>query len=147
MKNPLSFLTSLGTLAWLGGALVVSLAMPASASAAREELLAETRLANHTDVDFVPVRSCRDGHEFVSAIQIRVLRDTADIDQVLVQFGDRSIQELHVREVFTPRIPSRWIPLDGGKRCVRGLRVIGKSGPRAMRSLVQVFGMTHPMAE
>jgi hypothetical protein len=121
---------------------VATLVVAQSAMADAVVLLGRTKLSNHTDTDFVPVYSCSQDRIGVSAIQLRVRRDGANIDQVHVQFGNGQVQQLHVRQYFTRDSVSRWIPLAGGVRCIRGLRIVGDSdGPRLAKSIVEVWGV------
>lgn len=120
------------------------IAVPALALG-RTDLLGSTILSNRQDVDFIRVNSCKDGHEFVSAVKLKVLRDNADIEAVIVKFGNGETQELAIRERFSRGSESRWVDLAGFRRCIRGVKVVGDSGARLRRTVVEIYGLVEAL--
>ena len=127
-------------------ALAVSL-LPAFASASPIEIsapadrvveLGETFLMNRRDGDYIPVRGGRACD--LSAFQIVIRGDGAQIFDLRVIFGNGRSQDLPVRRNFRAGENSRWIDLRGDDRCIQGVIVFGRSNtgtPRQTRVVLR----------
>jgi hypothetical protein len=110
----------------------------------REVFLGDTWLTQReNDVDWIRVNDCRDGawDRDLVAVRVEVRNVQAEIESLVVRFGNGERQPLYVRERFAPGTSSRWIDLDGGRRCIREIRVVGDAegyGPRQAR--IAVYG-------
>jgi hypothetical protein len=107
-------------------------------------LLGETRLSVFTDSDQIEVRSCGGiGDLRIKAMSVQVLDQDADVDSVVVTFGDGQRQELAIRQRFAQGTSSRWVDLAGGGRCIKSIKVVGDSHTLFGRhALVRVYGLT-----
>ena len=59
---------------------------------------------------------------------------------IAVRFGNGDFQEIDVREHFTEGSYSEWKDLDGDKRCVGAIVVVGRSDSSAGASRVTLIG-------
>lgn len=87
--------------------------------------LGETFLMNRADGDFIPVRGGRACN--LSAFQIGIRGDAAEIRDLRVIFGNGRMQDMPVRQRFRAGENSRWIDLRGDDRCIQGVYVFGRS--------------------
>lgn len=132
--------------------LVLGLALVAGAEAfaapgygpGREVFLGDTFLSpRENDVDWIFVNDCRDGawDRDLVAVRVEVRNVQAEIESVILRFGNGQTQPLYLRERFAPGTSSRWIDLDGGRRCIREIRVVGDAeGYGNRQARVGVFG-------
>jgi hypothetical protein len=111
-------------------ALAVALAAGASWPAQadhRVSRLGTARLAAHErDVDLVAV-PCRPR---VAAIKLRSANRAAEIEHVLVTYGNGERDRLPVRRYLDRGQETRWIDLGGRRRCVTEIAVVGDSEGR-----------------
>lgn len=106
-------------------------------AAGKSRLLGTTRLAHHeNDVDVIRTACAPRVH----AIQLRAKRGQVEIESLWVRYGDGSTDTLHVRERIGKGGETRWIDLEGGKRCVVEIGVIGDTELSRDRARVNVFG-------
>lgn len=123
---------------------LVIMAAALNANANHVQFMGDTRLDVRQDVDVInTIGNCPSyRNQPVYAIQMRVLESRANIDRLVVQYGNGQYDELHVREDFNPGSTSRWIDLPGGRRCVEKIIVSGDSeGHHNRKALVQFFGL------
>ena len=57
----------------------------------------------------------------VTAVRIHVQGDNLRINDLDVLFGNGATEDIRVRNNFLPDQTSRWIRLQGGPRCIKGL--------------------------
>ena len=57
----------------------------------------------------------------VTEVRIHVEGDNLRINDFDVLFGDGATQDIRLRNNFLPGQVSRWVRLDGGPRCIKGL--------------------------
>lgn len=95
-----------------------------NAPQARE--LGETKLSMFSnDKDVIRVNSC---NPRVNFIQLRAKNADANLNKVVVTFGNGDKQELDVRSTLKKDQVTRWIELDGrGGRCVSQIKIVGDS--------------------
>jgi hypothetical protein len=120
------------------------LAVTLNANANSVQFMGETRLDQRQDIDVIrTVGYCPSPrNQPVYAIKLRVLRQRANIDRLIVQYGNGQRDELHVREDFAAGSTSRWIDLAGGYRCVEKIIISGDTeGSPYREALVQIFGL------
>ena len=122
-------------------ALIAATIIPSLAEA-RMERLGTVRLTWGRQTDILNIRSCAENREEVRAIQLRVVGGPANIDSVVVQFGNGERQRLRVRENFRAGQRSRWIRLGREARCVRRIWVTGSGAfvPFLFNTRVQIWG-------
>lgn len=100
--------------------------------------LGETFLMNRNDGDFIPVRGGKACG--LSAFQIGIRGDGAQIHDLRVIFGNGQMQDMPVRQQFRAGDNSRWIDLRGDERCLQGVYVFGRSrsgNPRQTRVVLR----------
>jgi hypothetical protein len=115
-----------------------------NAQANHIQFMGEARLDVRQDVDVInTIGNCPNyRNQSIYALQLRVYEASANIDQLLVQYGNGQWDELHVREDFRPGSTSRWIDLPGGKRCVEKIIISGDSeGHHNRKAVVQFYGL------
>lgn len=106
------------------------------------EYLGKVKLAFGRDHDEVNLGDCTrhgDNHR-ISALKLTVHKFPANIDRLVVQYGNGSREELNVREYFRAESSSRWIDLHGGARCVEKIIVVG-SAARFFNPTVKFYGL------
>jgi hypothetical protein len=77
----------------------------------------------------------------IRAIKLRVLRRAAEINRLVVVYGNGTREALPVREKFLAGTESRWIDLRGANRCVVGIGIAGEtlSSP-FVPAIVEIYG-------
>jgi hypothetical protein len=87
-------------------------------------LLGEARIVPlSNDKEVIRVTSCQPR---VTSLQLRAKNADANLDRVVVTFGNGEKQELSVRSTLPKDQMTRWIALDGkGGRCVTQVRIVG----------------------
>jgi hypothetical protein len=110
----------------------------------REVLIGETFLSPRgQDVDWLFVNDCRDGawDRDLVAVRVEVQAVPADIDSIVLRFGNGQTQVLAIRERFNPWSSTRWVDLEGGRRCIREIRIAGDAeGYNNRQARVSVYG-------
>lgn len=131
------------TLALLGS-MAASLATPAMAGQVR--YFGETILAySENDVDHIQVPgACGTVYNpMVTKLKVRMTLGSGEIEALAVEYGNGQLDFLQVREHFARGSESRWIDLNGQRRCVKKIHVIGDTDNNAnQRARVSVFGFT-----
>lgn len=103
------------------------------------QVLGSTRLSYRSDRDEVMVRSCENGIA-VDALKIKVQKNDARIDYIVVTMGNGQRMELNVRDRFREGSESRWIPLNG-QRCIRSFEIYGETdGLPTRQTKVKLIG-------
>lgn len=97
--------------------------LPGHEDAGRKVLLGETFLSNRLDGDYIRLNNACN----LTAFQIGVRGDAAEIYDLKVVFGNGDVQDIAVREHFMPGSDSRFIDLEGDTRCIQGVYVYGRS--------------------
>jgi hypothetical protein len=117
-------------------ALAFAAAAPAAlAQAAR--LLGETRLSFHeNDLDILAFGACQS----VTAIKLRARRGAAEINLLVVKYGNGAVDRLPVRHRIPEGGETRWIDLRGTRRCVTSIAVVGDTERSADRTIIQFWG-------
>lgn len=99
------------------------LGLPAMAEPLR---LGAVSLTDATDRDLVELPAC-DGsrNRPVTTLQIRVAEYRAQVDRLVVEFGNGDRQELELKKHFDVGASSRWMDLQGPARCIRRIGIVG----------------------
>ncbi len=114
---------------------VAGFAGVASADGAR--YLGSTKLAHHeNDVDVLRTR-CKPR---INAIKLKAKKGQVEVESLWVRYGDGSTDTLHIRDRIRQGGESRWVDLEGGKRCVVEVGVIGDTERSLDRARVDVYG-------
>lgn len=109
----------------------------ASVQAADARYLGSTKLAHHeNDLDLIKTR-CKPR---INAIKLKAKHGQVEIESLWVRFRDGSTDTLHVRDRIGKGGETRWIDLEGGKRCVVQIGVIGDTELSLDRARVDVYG-------
>lgn len=107
----------------LAAVALATVALTSSFAKAEQVFIAQTGLSTYMDYDAVPAsQACG-----LTAVQVQVFGGSAHIEYLDVRFGNGESQMLHVRENFAKNTKSRWIDLNGTKRCINRIRVLGRS--------------------
>lgn len=120
-----------------------SLAFPAVSQTRPSEgyLLGKTQLSyRENDRDIIRLGACPPNRR-INSLKVAVTRGDADIRLLRVRFGNNQTEELWVRSRLNQGSETRWIDLNGNKRCVTAILVVGdtvKSSPRP--ATLQVYG-------
>lgn len=97
-----------------------------------------THAENDRDVLHLP--ACRfSNNKPVRALKLEIKNNDAEIEKLKVVFQNGEKQVLHVRNFFRQGEQTRWIDLNGAKRCLKKVIIIGDTddifnGPRGGRS-------------
>jgi hypothetical protein len=90
--------------------------------------LGTVSLKDHQDRDSLQLGPCAvTFNRPVEAIQLKVAHYPAEIDRLVVEYQNGQRDELFVKEHFEVGDSSRWIDLEGGKRCIKRITVVGDS--------------------
>jgi hypothetical protein len=57
-----------------------------------------------------------------------------------VKYGNGAVDRLPVRQRIAQGSETRWIDLRGGRRCVRGVKIVGDTELSLDQTLIQVWG-------
>jgi|GEM_PF-3397536 len=94
--------------------------------------LGATYLNGHHDHDRIPLGNCRHrpaggmfGRDVVRTLQFRVTENDAQIDHILVVFGNGQAQEIDVRRFFEEGTYSAVKDLEGERRCIQEILISG----------------------
>jgi hypothetical protein len=118
-------------------ALALLAAVPASAA---ERHLGSTRLSRlENDLDILKMPPCRTKGK-VREIQVRVARGSVEIEKLWVRFDNGDIDRLDIRERIPEGGRSRWIDLEGRKRCIDAIGIIGDTEKSGDQARVDFFG-------
>ena len=113
---------------------VVFASLPAMAAPQVGVRLGSVQLHDVKDRDVVSLPACKgSSNQKVSKLSFKVSRYTAEIDslKVVYQNGDHDV--LKVKSHFLPNSTSRWIDLEGDKRCIAKIVVKGDTDTRRFR--------------
>ena len=90
--------------------------------------LGAVSLMDRQDTDVLHLPPCMGpANNPVSSLKLEVKQYAAQIDDLDVTFYNGDKQDLTVREHFAPGSSSRWIDLNGGKRCIKKIVIKGDS--------------------
>jgi Protein of unknown function (DUF2541) len=123
--------------------MMATLAYPLVAQARPPEghLLGKTQLSYiENDRDVIQLGQCQPNQR-ISSLKVAVVKGTANIKLLRVRFGNNQREDLLVRTRINQGAQTRWIDLNGNKRCVTAITVVGdttKGSPQP--ATVQVYG-------
>lgn len=102
--------------------------------------LGQTTLAySENDRDVVRLSECP--RPPLRSIKVRAVRGSADIQTLIVRYGNNEVDRLSVRENINQGRESRWIDLRGNRRCVRSIAVLADTDNRSRnRAVVEFYG-------
>jgi hypothetical protein len=135
----LSIGKKIGIAALIGSALAFPLA--SQARSAEAYLLGRTQLSyGGNDRDVIRLGTCPPRPR-ISSLKIAARRGTADIKLVRVRFGNNQTEELRVRSRLNQGSETRWIDLNGNRRCVTNIVVVGDTVNSSSRpATLEVYG-------
>lgn len=121
-------------------AMTLCIGFAATADAARYEQarrLGTTKLSHiENDKDVLRFRTCRSG---VSAIQLRTSRGRVEIEKLWVRYENGNRDYLNVRDRISKGGATRWIDLQGGRRCIKEIGIIGDTERSFDRARVEIW--------
>lgn len=122
-------------------AITLCIGFAATADAARYDQarrLGTTKLSHiENDKDVLRFRTCRSG---VSAIQLRTSRGRVEIEKLWVRYDNGKRDYLAVRDRISKGGATRWIDLQGGRRCIKEIGIIGDTERSFDRARVEIWG-------
>ena len=99
--------------------------------------IGSTRLSLiENDKDVVRFRNCRDG---IRAIQLRVYKGRVEIERLWVRYGNGERDTLNVNDHIAKGGATRWIDLEGGRRCIKEIGIIGDTERSTDRARVEIW--------
>jgi hypothetical protein len=120
-----------------------SFALPLGAQVRPSEgyLLGRTQLSyGENDRDVIRLGACPPNRR-ISSLKVAATRGSADIRLLRVRFGNNQTEELWVRSRLNQGSQTRWIDLNGNKRCVTAILVVGDTVNSSARpATLQVYG-------
>jgi hypothetical protein len=107
------------------------------------EHIARFNISDFGETEYAPVFSCATENDRMSHIKLRVSKDPARIDSLVVWFGNGEKKRINVRDHFAVNSESRWINLPGGDRCVKYIKIKGEATGAAFgrSTIIDVFGL------
>jgi hypothetical protein len=134
---------SLGQKLGISTLLVCGLALPLTAQTRPFQgyLLGQTQLSyQDNDRDVIRLGQCPNNKRF-NAVKVMAVRGTANIKLLRVRFGNNRSENLSVRSKINQGSETRWIDLDGAKRCITSILVVGDTADYSPRpATIQVYG-------
>jgi hypothetical protein len=134
---------SLGQKLGMSVLMMALLACPLTSQARPSEghLLGKTQLSYaENDRDVLQLGKCPPNQK-ISSIKVAVVKGTADIKLLRVRFGNNQTEDLLVRSRINQGSETRWIDLNGNKRCVTTVVVVGDTTNASPRlATLQVYG-------
>jgi hypothetical protein len=113
-------------------------AIAPTAFAQRIQFLGQARLSlRENDLDVLKLPRCQVPP--VRDIRLRALRGTAEINLLVVQYGNNQLDRLPVRSRLREGSETKWIPLRGTLRCIRGIAIVGSSAGATNRAIIQFY--------
>lgn len=120
--------------------LTLCIGFTASANAAhndRPRHLGSTRLSlMENDKDVLRFRNCRSG---ISAIQLRTSKGRVEIEKLWVRYDNGDRDFLPVRDRIQKGGETRWIDLQGGRRCIKEIGIIGDTERSRDRARIDIW--------
>lgn len=119
-------------------AIGISQSVPA-VMAQKNQYLGQTRLSpRETNLEYLRFPICQTPP--LKEIKLVAKKGVAQIDRLVVQYGNNQIEKLQVRNNLNVGMESRWIDLKGGKRCVKAIALVGTSERVKRNSVIQFYG-------
>jgi len=104
---------------------------------AQARLLGETRLSHREgDLDFLTLSPCAN----LVAVKLRAIRGAAEINLLIVTYGNNEVDRLRGRHRIPQGGETRWLDLRGGRRCVKSIAVVGDTEKSVDRTILQLWG-------
>jgi Protein of unknown function (DUF2541) len=120
-----------------------SLAFPAVSQTRPSEgrFLGQTRLSySENDRDIIRLGTCPPNQR-INSLKVAVTQGNADIKLLRVRFGNNQTEDLRVRSRLNQGSETRWIDLNGNKRCVTAIVVVGDTINSSSRpATLKVYG-------
>lgn len=89
--------------------------------------LAFTVLAPRGSTWNLPVGTCENMNERVTALKLIIGVQSAEINQVRVTYGNGEVDELPVRGRYRRGDHSGWVDVLGRERCIKSIRLVGRT--------------------
>lgn len=104
----------------------------------------QTRLAyaeNDLDAIHVPGACFSAWNPGVTKLKLRMMQGSAEVEALSVVYGDGRLDFLAVRGHFNRGTESRWIDLEGGRRCIKKIYILGDTdNTQPRRAEASVYG-------
>jgi len=118
-------------------AAVIMVAVLTTGALAQTRFLGQTRLAHReADLDVLAFPACVN----LVAVKLKALRGAAEINLLVVTYGNGAVDRLPVRHRIREGGETRWIDLRGGRRCVRSIAVVGDTERSRDQTIIQFWG-------
>ncbi len=121
-------------------AMMLCIGFAATADAARDDRarrLGSTKLSHvENDRDVLRFRNCRSD---VRAIQLRTSHGRVEIERLWVRYNNGNRDYLDVRDRINKGGSTRWIDLQGGRRCIKEIGIIGDTERSFNRARVDIW--------
>jgi hypothetical protein len=116
----------------------LTVALPAPAS--RERPLGSTTLSYEEDARAaLDINQCPD--PAFTRVQLRVKRGDVDIQRLVVVYKNSQKEELSVATKIRHGNRSSWLDLQGNRRCLQKIRIVGDTDDRSrQKALVEFWG-------
>jgi hypothetical protein len=107
--------------------------------------LGGTRLSPIVDSDTINVNSCAAGEAGrISEIRINAVQHSARITSLRVTYGNSNTDDITLNTTVRAGHATRWIDLKGRGRCVRTIRVFGRSQSIGFKeATIEIYGRRH----
>jgi Protein of unknown function (DUF2541) len=111
----------------------------AQAIAQPNQFLGRARLSpRENSLDYLRFSTCQTPP--LQAIKLVAKKGIAEIDRVMVQFGNNQTERLQVRNRLDVGQETRWIDLKGGKRCLKAIAIVGSSEKINRNAVIEFYG-------
>jgi Protein of unknown function (DUF2541) len=110
-----------------------------TASAQKTQLLGQTRLSlREKDLDVLNFARCQQPP--IAAIKLRAFRGAAEVNTLVVRYGNNVSDRLPVRSTLRQGGETNWIDLKGDRRCIKGIAILGSTERSRDQTIIQFYG-------
>jgi hypothetical protein len=104
------------------------------------QLLGTTRLSfRENDLDSININSCP--KPAYTSIQLRAKAGAVDIKRLYIRYGNGEIERPRIAENIRQGDRTRWINLNGNRRCIKQIAILGDTdNSSARRARVEFWG-------
>jgi hypothetical protein len=132
-----SKITSIGLT--LFSALALTMAIAPNIFAQTTQLLGQTRLSfRKNDLRILNLPRCQQPP--IGAIRLRAIRGSAELNTLVVRYGNNVTERLPVRSRLNEGRETNWINLRGTRRCLTGIAIVGNTTNSNVQTIIRFFG-------
>ena len=123
----------------LFSALTLTMAIAPKSFAQTTQLLGQIRLSfRDNDLHILNLPRCQQPP--IGAIRLRAIRGSAELNTLVVRYGNNVSDRLPVRSRLSEGRETDWINLRGTRRCLTGIAIVGNTKNSNVQTIIRFFG-------